>query len=146
MRLHMILTEEWQAEIAALTAEHEDRCDSASRCIAALAARIKELEGYLNKPPGERLVCDDCFYPSKVKELEESLTYWKQQWGYMEAAQKQGEVEITRLEYDIDKAQNLSAIDHKTIHTQQQRIKELENDIRELMEYAAQKEVRDVRT
>jgi len=41
--------EEWQAEIAALTAEHEDRCDSASRCIAALTARIKGLEGKIDK-------------------------------------------------------------------------------------------------
>ena len=62
------------------TPHPEDQIANPHYCIARMGEEIAELkscktllEEYINKPPGEREVCVGCFYPGKVKELEEQL-------------------------------------------------------------------------
>ena len=66
--------------------------------IAEKDAHIKELEGYLNKPPGERLVCDDCFYPSKVKELQADIGLLHRKMTSPRITEMEAQIEVLQAE------------------------------------------------
>jgi chromosome segregation ATPase len=79
--------EKYKAELIT----QNDQLDRYEEQISALEKRISDA-GIL------KLAAENAALTARIKELEESLTYWKKQWGYMEAAQKQGEARIKELE------------------------------------------------
>jgi hypothetical protein len=98
--------EAWKQEAEILQALVKPLQSEANRNIEELTRR----DGINNpcKHTGfESVSCGICGYPdprkliaaleTEICELRESRDYWKQQWGYMEAAQKQAEEEICRL-------------------------------------------------